>query len=221
MSFQQQAKQALRASGGRITSQRELLLDLLAAVEDDIDAEHLFQLAGKHDPTISLPTIYRTLNALEAAHLIISRYVSSDHQRKMYRIRANDDDVFHYTCRRCGRVIPFQSTLVEQLKCELSTQLGAEISTFCMCAGGLCADCREEELAMTLDQLENGQPATVRKIAGQGAVRRRLMDMGLVKGVSIEMVKAAPMGDPVEYLVRGYHLSLRKSEAELVEIELC
>ena len=74
---------------------------------------------------------------------------------------------------------------------------------------------------MTLDQLENGQPATVRKIAGQGAIRRRLMDMGLVKGVGIKMVKAAPMGDPVEYLVRGYHLSLRKSEAELVEIDLC
>lgn len=74
---------------------------------------------------------------------------------------------------------------------------------------------------MTLDQLESGQPATVRKITGQGALRRRLMDMGLVRGVSIEKVKAAPMGDPVEYLVRGYHLSLRKSEAKLVEIDPC
>ena len=72
----------------------------------------------------------------------------------------------------------------------------------------------------TLDQLEHGQPATIRNIAGQGAVRRRLLDMGLIKGVSIEMVKAAPMGDPVEYLIRGYHLSLRKSEARLVEIDL-
>ncbi|HYO88886.1 MAG TPA: FeoA family protein [Candidatus Limnocylindrales bacterium] len=74
---------------------------------------------------------------------------------------------------------------------------------------------------MTLNQLQAGQSATVRKIGGEGAVRRRLMDMGLVRGVSIAMVKAAPMGDPVEYLLRGYHLSLRKSEAEMVEIELC
>jgi ferrous iron transport protein A len=74
---------------------------------------------------------------------------------------------------------------------------------------------------MTLDELQNGQPATVRKINGKGALRRRLMDMGLIKGVSIEKVKAAPMGDPVEYLVRGYHLSLRKSEAQLVEIDPC
>jgi ferrous iron transport protein A len=91
-----------------------------------------------------------------------------------------------------------------------------------MCAGGLCADCRqEEESMMTLDQLKDGQPATVRRINGKGAVRRRLMDMGLVKGIGVEMVKAAPLGDPVEYLVRGYHLSLRKSEAQMVEIELC
>lgn len=74
---------------------------------------------------------------------------------------------------------------------------------------------------MTLDQLESGQPATIRKIGGEGALRRRLMDMGLVKGSTIEMVKAAPLGDPIDYLVRGYHLSLRKSEAQLVEIELC
>lgn len=72
---------------------------------------------------------------------------------------------------------------------------------------------------MTLDQLTMGQSATVRKVGGKGALRRRLMDMGLVRGVTIEKVKAAPMGDPVDYLVRGYHLSLRKAEAELVEVE--
>ena len=74
---------------------------------------------------------------------------------------------------------------------------------------------------MTLDQLQNGQPAKVVKITGKGAIRRRLMDMGLVRGVQVEMVKAAPMGDPVDYLVRGYHLSLRKSEAQMIEIDLC
>ena len=73
---------------------------------------------------------------------------------------------------------------------------------------------------MILPQLRTGQSATISAVRGSGAVRRRLMDMGLLKGIRIEMVKAAPMGDPVEYLVRGYHLSLRKSEAELVEIEL-
>ena len=72
---------------------------------------------------------------------------------------------------------------------------------------------------MTLDQLENGQPATVRRITGKGAIRRRLMDMGLVKGSMVRRVKPAPLGDPVEYLIRGYHLSLRQAEARMIEVE--
>ncbi|MBX3081819.1 MAG: transcriptional repressor [Anaerolineae bacterium] len=217
MTFIQQSRDAIRASGGRITTQREMLLDLLSQLEHDIDAEHLFQLASELDPNISLPTIYRTLHTLEDAQLIASHYVSSEHDRKVYRI--NDrTDAFHFACRRCGRVTPFQSELIEQIKDELRDQLGADVMSLCMCASGICADCREKEQTMTLDGLRTGESATIRTINGKGAVRRRLMDMGLSKGVRIEMVKAAPMGDPIEYMVRGYHLSLRKSEAELVEI---
>jgi len=220
MTFRDDAKDAIRASGGRITTQRELLLDLLAEHEAGIDAERLHQLAVQSDPTISLPTVYRTLHTLEDAHVIASHYVSTDHDRKVYRVKT-EAETFHFTCRNCGQVMVFQSALIGQLRKEISADLGADVMTLCMCAGGLCADCRQKEQIMTLNQLPAGQPATVRRITGKGAVRRRLMDMGLVRGVSIEMVKAAPMGDPVEYLVRGYHLSLRKSEAEMVEIELC
>lgn len=221
MTFQERAFAAIRASGGRITSQRELLLDLLAHLETDIDAEQLHRLASTHDPNISLPTVYRTLHTLEAAHIVTSQYVSSDHERKVYRVHSHDD-AFHFTCRRCGRVLAFQSDLVDQLKADLTAQFGAEVLTLCMCAGGLCANCREyeeEKHPMTLDQLETGQAATIRRINGAGQVRRRLLDMGLVRGSTIEMVKAAPMGDPIDYLVRGYHLSLRQSEAQLVEVE--
>ena len=71
----------------------------------------------------------------------------------------------------------------------------------------------------TLDQLTPGQKAKVTKVGGMGAVRRRLMDMGLVSGVEVELLKAAPLGDPLEYRLRGYHLSLRKAEAQGIEIE--
>ncbi|MFN8528548.1 MAG: FeoA family protein [Anaerolineae bacterium] len=74
-------------------------------------------------------------------------------------------------------------------------------------------------MAYTLDQLTPGAKARVARIGGQGAVRRRLMDMGVVRGVEIELIKAAPLGDPLEFRLLGYHLSLRKSEAQLVEIE--
>ncbi len=73
--------------------------------------------------------------------------------------------------------------------------------------------------SLTLDQLSEGYSAVVTRIAGQGAVRRRIMDMGITRGIEIELVKAAPLGDPLEYLVRGYHLSLRRSEAQMIEIE--
>ena len=74
------------------------------------------------------------------------------------------------------------------------------------------------EVTNTLDKLAQGQTAKVKKIGGKGAIRRRLMDMGITNGTKIEMIKASPLGDPVEYRVRGYSLSLRKSEAELIEI---
>lgn len=73
---------------------------------------------------------------------------------------------------------------------------------------------------LTLNRLTPGQSARVGKVGGAGAVRRRLMDMGIVRGAEIAVVKASPMGDPVEYRVRGYHLSLRRSEAELIEVTL-
>jgi ferrous iron transport protein A len=73
---------------------------------------------------------------------------------------------------------------------------------------------------MTLDELKPGELARVKKVIGKGAIRRRLMDMGLVSGVEVKMVKAAPLGNPIEYKLRGYHLALRKSEACTVEIEI-
>ena len=73
---------------------------------------------------------------------------------------------------------------------------------------------------VTLNNLEAGASAVIRKIGGKGPIRRRLLDMGLTNGAEIEMVKKSPLGDPIEYKVRGYHLSLRKAEAETIEIEV-
>jgi ferrous iron transport protein A len=72
----------------------------------------------------------------------------------------------------------------------------------------------------TLDQLIPGQVATVKKVGGDGPIRRRILDMGVTNGTGIEMVKSSPLGDPVEYKVRGYRLSLRKAEARVIEVEI-
>lgn len=74
------------------------------------------------------------------------------------------------------------------------------------------------EFSTTLDTLLPGQTATITRITGSGAVRRRLMDMGLTNGASISVVRRAPLGDPIEYQLRGYNLSLRKSEAATIVV---
>ena len=71
----------------------------------------------------------------------------------------------------------------------------------------------------TLKDLKVGKTAKVVKVHGEGAVRRRIMDMGITKGVEISVRKVAPLGDPMELAVRGYELSLRKADAEIIEIE--
>ena len=71
----------------------------------------------------------------------------------------------------------------------------------------------------TLKEVKIGKTAKVVKLHGEGAIRRRIMDMGITKGVEIYVRKVAPLGDPIEINVRGYELSIRKDDAEMVEVE--
>ncbi|MDR3312959.1 MAG: ferrous iron transport protein A [Oscillospiraceae bacterium] len=71
----------------------------------------------------------------------------------------------------------------------------------------------------TLKEIKPGQTVQVRKLGGEGALKRRIMDMGIVKGVEIQVRKVAPLGDPIEVTVRGYELSLRKEDAAMIEVE--
>lgn len=70
----------------------------------------------------------------------------------------------------------------------------------------------------TLKEIRPGQAGTVKSLSATGALRRRIMDMGITKGTSIFVRKVAPLGDPIEITVRGYELSIRKNEAEHIEI---
>ena len=72
---------------------------------------------------------------------------------------------------------------------------------------------------MTLKDVRVGQKVKVTKIIGTGPVKRRIMDMGITKGVEIFVRKVAPLGDPMELKVRGYELSVRKADAEMIEVE--
>ena len=71
----------------------------------------------------------------------------------------------------------------------------------------------------TLREVKVGGPATIVKLHGEGAIKRRIMDMGLTKGVEVYVRKVAPFGDPIEITIRGYELSIRKADAGLIEVE--
>ena len=70
----------------------------------------------------------------------------------------------------------------------------------------------------TLRDVNVGETVTVAKLSGEGAIKRRIMDMGITKGVEVYVRKVAPLGDPVEITVRGYELSIRKADAEMIEV---
>ena len=71
----------------------------------------------------------------------------------------------------------------------------------------------------TLKELPIGSTAKVKKLHGEGAIKRRIMDMGITKGIEVHVRKVAPLGDPIEVTVRGYELSIRKADADMIEVE--
>ncbi len=73
---------------------------------------------------------------------------------------------------------------------------------------------------MNLKEVKIGSTAKVKKLTGEGAVKRRIMDMGITKGTEVTVRKVAPLGDPIEITVRGYELSIRKADAEMIEVEM-
>ena len=72
---------------------------------------------------------------------------------------------------------------------------------------------------MTLREVKTGETVKVKKLNGEGPVKRRIMEMGITKGVEVFVRKVAPLGDPIEVKVRGYDLSIRKADAEMIEVE--
>lgn len=99
---------------------------------------------------------------------------------------------------------------LEGLPPELKEQFNREVRD---------ANVEERGLPMTLDRLPIGNRAVIRKIHKSGEIGRRILDMGITKGAEVEVVRAAPLGDPIDIKVMGYHLSLRRSEAARIEVE--
>ena len=106
---------------------------------------------------------------------------------------------------------------VKDARVAISRELATKILVKCMLSRN--QEYKEEDKTMTLKEAKIGSTVTVTKVGGEGALKRRIMDMGITKGVQIYVRKVAPLGDPVEVTVRGYELSLRKADADLIEVK--
>ena len=134
------SQRLLRAKGKRITAQRALLLQIIQRSTEHLDAEQLYRRARRRDPHINLATVYRTLNLLKASGLVERRCLTHDHRREQFESKPLVEH-YHFTCVACGKVIEFESPLIERLRSQVERKFGVEFSHACLCFEGRCAQC--------------------------------------------------------------------------------
>ncbi|MFQ5595515.1 MAG: Fur family transcriptional regulator [Anaerolineae bacterium] len=135
------AEARLKSAGKYLTKQRRLILEIIDASEEHLDAEAIYLHGKPQDPTLSLSTVYRTLNLLKDLDLVDQRYFARDHQREHFEAKVAPEH-YHFSCRRCGRIIEFETTLIAEAQGNLENQFGVDVAHACVCFEGLCADCR-------------------------------------------------------------------------------
>jgi len=138
-----EAESLLRERGFKVTPQRTLLLQVLATQTTHLDAEGIYQLAHLQDSSVSLATVYRTLNLFAELGLLDHRYVEPEHRREVFRL--SDGPEQHYlTCTRCGARVLIHTDLLNRMAGALVRRKGVSVTGACACFTGYCAACTEE-----------------------------------------------------------------------------
>ena len=140
-----EAEQALRREGMRVTAQRARIFDIVRNNDKHLDAEDIFLLARRHDPKLNLSTVYRTLSILKEMGLVEQRYFARDHGREYYE-SASSREHYHFTCVSCGKIVEFETPLIEQLKRDLEARHDVHFSHACICFEGHCSKCQKPDL---------------------------------------------------------------------------
>jgi Fe2+ or Zn2+ uptake regulation protein len=132
-------QRALRASGRRLTSQRQLVLQVLEESDGHLDADALYARVKARDPGISLATVYRTLAVLREMGLVEENRLGQDHG---HFEAVREGPHYHFTCLRCGKVIEFDTPLMAQVAQALGEQHGVRVTSTHLHLSGYCAQCR-------------------------------------------------------------------------------
>lgn len=171
----QRAEERLKAAGKYLTKQRRLILEIIEDSDEHLDAEAIYLRARPQDPTLSLSTVYRTLNLLKELDLVEQRYFARDHQREHFEAKGSPEH-YHFTCVRCGRIIEFETDLVNRIQQQLRCELDVDITHACVCFEGICADCRAKERSSS-DSRTSGSDASV-----GGSSRFAFLALGSIEG---------------------------------------
>jgi Fe2+ or Zn2+ uptake regulation protein len=139
--FVDQAKAAIAAEGGRMTNQRQIILDVIERSREHLSADDITARAQRLDRSISPSTVYRTLSLLKERGLVTARYYDQDSHREVFEPAPNTEH-YHFTCSRCGKVIEFESKHMPALRAQLQNEFGVEVRTACLCLSGLCDKCK-------------------------------------------------------------------------------
>ncbi len=138
-------RQALRASGGRMTAQRRLIFETLIACDDHPTAEEIFVRARRMKPELNLSTVYRTLRWLEQVGLVNGRlFEGGPRQERFDPVGERPADHHHFRCRECNAIIEFPAPLLEAIKEQFARQHRAQVESATLTLYGLCAACREK-----------------------------------------------------------------------------
>ena len=139
----EETTQRLHAQGGRMTSQRRLILQTRERLSGHPTAEQLFQIVRRQDSSLSLSTIYRTLRWLQEEDLVSTRLF--DEERRQERFDpAFPSEHHHFMCTACKSVIEFDTQLIDSIKTQFERQTGAQVQVGSIVLYGLCARCREK-----------------------------------------------------------------------------
>jgi len=134
-------RQILRSEGKRVTAQRTLLLHIIQRSSGHLDADEIYRQARRHDPRISLSTVYRTLHLLKELDLVEEFHFDQDHHH--YEMAA-DTAHHHLVCTECGRITEFQSPLLAELRAELAEDYGFALERLQIDALGRCEECQTQ-----------------------------------------------------------------------------
>ncbi len=214
--------QELKGKGFKITKERELIVGYVFSNHDHFSVDDIYTYFLEQGVDVSRATIYRTLPILEECNLI--KKTVGNGEKEFYEHIFGHKKHFHMVCQKCGKIAEYPIDMIRPALLEICEKSGFELSSCELSLFGECDECKnftQRRVNMKLKDLKVGDKAKILSYdTDDRSYRKKLLAMGLVKNKIFEVLRVAPMGDPVEILINNFNLTLRKKEADALNVEV-